>query len=69
MPTYQIHCTAAIEIYATVDADSIEHAKRIASNITIVNYANETVGAETDDGEITEVIGHEVAGITITGGE
>tara|TARA_R100000329_G_C7447094_1_gene157245 strand:- start:157 stop:366 length:210 start_codon:yes stop_codon:yes gene_type:complete len=69
MPKYNVHCTTTVEIYATIEADNRDEAEHVASNITIVNYANETVGAETDDGEITEVIGHEVAGITITGGE
>ena len=69
MPTYQVHCTTTVEIYATIEADNRDEAEHMASNITIVNYANETVGAETDGGEITEVIGHEVAGVTIIGGE
>lgn len=69
MPKYNVHCTATVEIYATIEADNRDEAEDMASNIMIVNYANETVGADTDDGEITDVVGHNVNGVKIIGGE
>ena len=69
MPKYNVHCTTTVEIYATIEADNRDEAEDMASNIMIVNYANETVGADTDDGEITDVVGHNVTGVKIIGVE
>ena len=69
MPKYNVYCTATVEIYATIEADNRDEAEDMASNIMIVNYSNETVGADTDDGEITDVVGHNVTGVKIIGGE
>ena len=68
MPKYNVHCTATIEIYATIEAYNRDEAEHMASNIMIINNGD-MVGADTDDGEITEVIGHEVEDVTITGGK
>ena len=69
MPKYNVYCTATVEIYATIEADNRDEAEDMASNIMIVNYSNETVGADTDDGEITDVVGHNVNGVKIIGVE
>ena len=68
MPKYNVHCTATIEIYATIEAYNRDEAEHMASSIMIVNYGD-TVGADAGRGEITQVVGHDVEDVTITGGE
>ena len=60
MPTFEICCTATLEIYATVEAEDSDAAEELASDIRIIDYANNTVGAEIAAGEINQVLGHEV---------
>jgi len=60
MPTFEVTCIATIEIIATIEAEDSEAADSLASDITVVNYANNTIGAETHEGEVNQVIGHEI---------
>ena len=63
MPTFEICCTATLELYVTVEAEDRDAAEELASDIRIINYANNTIGAETDAGEINQLIGHEVEAV------
>jgi hypothetical protein len=58
MPSFDVCCIGTLEIYATIEADSREEAESIAQDIATIDYANETVGADTDSGTITQVLGH-----------
>jgi|19_taG_2_1085344.scaffolds.fasta_scaffold13343_5 hypothetical protein len=60
MPTFEVCCVATIEIMATFEAPNREAADSLASDITVVNYANNTIGAETYEGEVNQVVGHEI---------
>ena len=62
MPTYRVCCVAAIEVHATVYADSQEEAEALDHEVSIVTLADETVGAEIDSshGDIIEVVGHDI---------
>lgn len=60
MPTFEVCVTSTLEIYATIEADDAEQAEYLARDIQTIDYANETVGAETDDGTIDQVLGHGV---------
>lgn len=60
MPTFEICCVATLEIYATIEAVDSDAAEELASDLTIVDYANNTVGAEIAAGEINQVLGHAV---------
>ena len=57
MPTFEVCCLATLEIYATIEAVDKATAESLASDITIVNYSNNTIGADTDEGE---VVGHDI---------
>tara|TARA_R110002110_G_scaffold53062_2_gene153667 strand:- start:584 stop:793 length:210 start_codon:yes stop_codon:yes gene_type:complete len=58
MPKYEVCCTGTLEIYATIDAETRDEAESFAKDITTIDYANETVGAETEFGTISQVLGH-----------
>jgi len=60
MPTFEICCVATLEIIATIEDEDSDAAHALADELTVVNYTNNTVGAETHDGEVNQVIGHEV---------
>tara|TARA_R110000744_G_scaffold162422_2_gene279040 strand:- start:1279 stop:1500 length:222 start_codon:yes stop_codon:yes gene_type:complete len=60
MPTFEVCCLATVEIYATFEAPNQEAADSLASDITIVNYSNNTIGADTDEGEVNQVVGHDI---------
>ncbi len=64
MKTYEVCCTATLEIYLTVEAESEDEAIDAAESIQITDYANNTVGAEPNERlhlcEINQVLGHEV---------
>ena len=47
MPTFEVCVTSTLEIYATIEAEDAEQADTLAYNIQTIDYANETVGAET----------------------
>jgi len=60
MPTFEVCVTSTLEIYATIEAEDAEKAESLAYDIQTIDYANETVGAETDDGTIDQVIAHQI---------
>jgi hypothetical protein len=60
MPTFEVTCVATLEIIATIEAVDSDAAEELASDITVVNYANNTIGAETYEGEVNQVVGHEI---------
>ena len=60
MPTFEVCCLATLEIYATIEAVDKATAESLASDITIVNYSNNTIGADTDEGEVNQVVGHDI---------
>tara|TARA_R100000458_G_C8073044_1_gene110996 strand:- start:183 stop:422 length:240 start_codon:yes stop_codon:yes gene_type:complete len=64
MKTYEVCCTATLEIYVTVEAENEDEAVDAAGSIDIIDYANNTVGAEANEClhpcEINQVLGHEV---------
>ncbi len=70
MPTFEVCVTSTLEIYAHIEAKDSDEAEALACNIQIIDYANQTVGAETDDGTIDQVLGHEVHEVvSVSGGE
>lgn len=64
MPTFEVCCTATLEIYITVEADNKDEAElRVHSNVNVIDYANNTVGAESEEYEtvrVTQVLGHPI---------
>lgn len=72
MPTFEVCVTSTLEIYAAIEAEDAEQADTLAYNMQIIEYANQTVGVETGDGEIEHVCGHsinEVVYVREKGGE
>ncbi len=48
MAQFRVHGTTVIDIYVTVEAETMEEAIEIAEdNVRMVEYCNETIGAET----------------------
>ena len=60
MPTFEVTCVATLEIIAPIEAVDSDAAEELASDITVVNYANNTIGAETYEGKVNQVVGHEI---------